>query len=363
MKTPRIACFVSPHGLGHASRAAAVLAALQRLDPGLGIELYSLADPAFFEHAGCRGVSFHRERTDIGFAHKSALVEDLPETIRQLDEFLPFAASLVEDLAGRVRQAGCTVLLCDIAPLGVRVADAAGIPSVLVENFTWDNLYDAYAGEHPRMRTHAAYLRRWFAAASARVQCDPLCDPAPADLHVAPVSRCHRTPAERIRHELGVHTGQRLVLISMGGISERSPFLAHLQSRTDLVFVAASGAEHLHRRYNVIHVPLQSHFYHPDLVNAADLVIGKAGYSTIAEVYHAGAPFGYITRPNYPENDGLVRFVAQHMSALEVGPGLFREGLPSALLDELLALPRRPPALPNGAEDVARFLMRYFSVA
>lgn len=363
LNKPRIACFVSPHGLGHAARAAAILAALQRIEPVLGIELYTLADSSFFEHAGCREISLHRERTDIGFAHKSALLEDIPETIRQLDAFLPFAASLVERLAEEVRQAECAMLLCDIAPLGIRVADAAGIPSVLVENFTWDNLYDAYAAEHPRMGTHSAFLRRWFGAASARVQCDPLCHLAPADLHVAPVSRHHRIPADRIRHELGVRQGQKLVLISMGGISERSPLLTHLEERADTIFVAASGAEHLHRKANVIHVPLASHFYHPDLVNAADLVIGKAGYSTIAEAYRAGVPFGYVTRPHYPENEGLVRFVARHMSAKEVTADLFHEGLPPALLDELLALPRLPPTLPNGADAVAHFLTRYFSVA
>ena len=30
--------------------------------------------------------------------------------------------------------------------------------------------------------------------------------------------------------------------------------------------------------------------FHPDLVNASDAVIGKAGYNTLAEVFYAGTP-------------------------------------------------------------------------
>ena len=134
---PAVACFVSPHGLGHASRAAAVLAALQQSKPDLAIHLYTIVDPGFFEDSGCRTLACHREHTDIGFVQKSALQEDLPETIRRLDAFLPFDPGLVARLAGNVREAGCKFVLCDIAPLGIRVAAAAGIPSVLVESFTW----------------------------------------------------------------------------------------------------------------------------------------------------------------------------------------------------------------------------------
>jgi len=41
------------------------------------------------------------------------------------------------------------------------------------------------------------------------------------------------------------------------------------------------------------HQPLASTFLlvYPDLINASDFVPGKAGYSNLAEVYHAGEPF------------------------------------------------------------------------
>lgn len=355
--TRKVACFISPHGLGHAARTAAVLAALQRREAGLGIECFSVAPAEFFSESGCHDLTLHNERVDIGFAQKSALVEDIPETVRQLDAFLPFPSDLVDRLAATVSRAGCVAAICDISPLGIAAARAAGIPSVLIENFTWDNLYDHYVPEHPRLGSHAATLRKWFDAADVHIQTEPVCHRvARTALTTCPVSRPPRNKPALVRDQLGIKAGQRMVLITMGGISERTPMLAHLAKRDDLVFVVAFGAACRQRVGNVIALPLRSEFYHPDLVHAADAVIGKVGYSTLAEVQRAGAPFGYISRQNYPEMPALVRYIEQTMPGLAFQAADLGEAGAGDTIDRLLALPRRPPTLANGAVEIAEFL-------
>lgn len=355
--SPRIACFITPHGLGHAARAAAVLAAIQKRRPDIGLELFTTAGSDFFTASGCRNVTVHHESLDIGFAQRSALVEDLPETVRRLDAFLPFHNDLVDRLATTVRHARCMALICDIAPLGVAVARAAGIPSILIENFTWDNLYGHYADQYPRLQVHADLLRQWFSSADLHIQTEPVCHRAgAADLTTAPVGRPARTEPGLVRRELGVAPGRKLVLITMGGVSERTPLLAHMADRDDLVFVVAWGASQRHTVGNVICLPLRSDFYHPDLVQAADAVIGKVGYSTLAEVHRAGVPFGFICRRNYPEMPGLVAFVERHIAGLQLQDADLGEGVEADFIDRLLALPRRPPAQVNGADEIAAFL-------
>ena len=71
---------------------------------------------------------YHEVLTDIGLVQTTSMEEDLPETIRQLDALLPFRPALVEDLARQVRELGCEMVLCDIAPLGIAVAKEAGLP-------------------------------------------------------------------------------------------------------------------------------------------------------------------------------------------------------------------------------------------
>lgn len=76
--------------------------------------------------------TIHQVVPDIGIIQHDALNSDLPATIEALDRLLPFSVELIQILAEKVQ--GCSCILCDIAPLGIVVAEAAGIPSVLVEN-------------------------------------------------------------------------------------------------------------------------------------------------------------------------------------------------------------------------------------
>jgi len=350
---------VTPHGLGHAARAAAVLAALQEQCPTLRLELVTTVPPAFFETSGCRNLTVHSVRTDVGFVQHSPFVSDMEATVRALDAFLPLDAALIDRLAGRVREAGCRAVLCDIAPLGIAVARAAGVPSILIENFRWDALYRYYEATHPGLARHAGVLQQWFDAADVLIQTEPVCDHNPAAaLVTGPVSRAPRTPREAVREALGVAPGRRLILVTMGGVSTRTPLLAHLADRDDLVFVVASGAKQPQVRGNVIALPFHSTFYHPDLVHAADVVLGKVGYSTLAEVYRAGVPFGYGIRPDYPEMPALVSFLERHAMGLPLPDPELGQGVAPDFIDRLLALPRRAPAEPNGTVAIVELLRR-----
>ncbi|HYQ61402.1 MAG TPA: hypothetical protein VEP29_10130, partial [Desulfatiglandales bacterium] len=47
----RIACFISPHGYGHAARATAVMEALHHLDPEKEFEIFTEVPEWFFHHS------------------------------------------------------------------------------------------------------------------------------------------------------------------------------------------------------------------------------------------------------------------------------------------------------------------------
>ncbi len=90
----------------------------------------------------------------------------------------------------------------------------------------------------------------------------------------------------------------------MGGFAETLTFADHLKDVDENICFVVPGAsfEQLgngEKHQNIIFLPQNSAFYHPDLVNASDAVIGKVGYSTLAEVFHAGVPYGFITRSEF----------------------------------------------------------------
>jgi UDP:flavonoid glycosyltransferase YjiC (YdhE family) len=242
--------------------------------------------------------------------------------------------------------------------MGILAAKEAGIPSVLVENFTWDWIYEAYVEEMIGLSPHIHYLKTLFAMADVHVQAEPVCQRRSADLTVPPVSRRPRKRPDDIRKALAIPTQGKAVLITMGGISARYPYLKDLEKRDDVYFIVPGASENVRAHGNLLLLPHRSCFFHPDLVQASDAVIGKVGYSTLAEVFHAGVPFGYILRPDFRESSSLASFIEQEMEGICIQQQKFDSAAWVSQVDDLLALPRSVPAVPNGASEIARFLSR-----
>jgi len=353
----RVAYFVSPHGFGHAARASGVMAALHRIDPSIHFEVFTKAPAWFFRESLSGPFEYHSLVTDIGLVQETPLHADLAKTVQQLNRFLPFNSSRVKGLAQEIRRSKCQLVVCDIAPMGIAVAQEAGLPSLLVENFTWDWVYREYISSDHRLGDHIAYLRKLFDAADYHIQTEPVCGKSSkADLVTLPVSRGVRSSPGDIRKRLGVSPATRLIMITMGGIPERNESLRELTVHGDICFVIPGGSDSKEILDNLIFLPHHSKFFHPDLINASDAVVGKVGYSTLAEVYHGGAPFGYIKRPHFQESEILAAYIQKHMNGIAIAEKEFKAGTWVSHLSELLALSSIRRRGPNGAEQVARFV-------
>jgi predicted glycosyltransferase len=147
------------------------------------------------------------------------------------------------------------------------------------------------------------------------------------------------------------------VMITMGGIAWEYTFYDRLQAATDYYFIVPNGGEKPECRGNLILLPTHSRFFHPDLMNAADAVIAKVGYSSLAEVYQSGMPLGYIPRPQFPESPVLVDYIRKNMPGLPITEDEFVAGDWLARLPDLLALPRANRANINGADEAAEFIV------
>jgi hypothetical protein len=340
------------------------MAAIHELDSTIRFEIFTQVPCWFFEDSASGAFGYHSLLTDIGLVQRTPLVEDLPATLKRLEDFLPFDARQIRDVAGQIKGLGCQLILCDIAPMGIAVAQESGIPSVLIENFTWDWIYESYAKYDSRMWPHIAYLRELFDAADYHVQTEPVCRPGNADLVTMPVSRKIRTPCQQIRRQLGIPSQAKVAMVTMGGIPWHYTFLEKLVNQNGLYFIIPGANKQTQPRTSspttdggLVLLPHRSDFFHPDLVNATDAVIGKAGYSTLAEVYYAGVPYGYIARPKFRESQVLAAYIQEEMSGLPIAETDFENGKWLSSLGDLLALPRTPRQDANGADQVARFVL------
>lgn len=350
------AYFISPHGFGHAARACAVMEAVHARQPASHFEIFTQVPQWFFSASLSAAFTYHDLLSDIGLTQLSPLAEDLPATLERLKAFLPFDPILVARLAEQVLRLNCAVVVCDIAPLGIAVAHAAHLPSILIENFTWDWIYEGYADEAPAFRPHIEYLREVFGHATQHVRAEPAGGEHPATLTVPPISRRPRTPPATIRQQLAIPEQAKIIFLTMGGIQGEFPFLEKLAAQDNIYFVIPGGSETYENRGALRLVPHHSTFFHPDLLHAADVVIGKLGYSTLAETYHAGLPYGYLTRPRFRESNALAVYVQQHFAHAEISHTEYDTGQWLTHLPSLLAQPRKIRIGANGAEAVAKFV-------
>jgi len=351
-----IAFFITSHGFGHAARSSAIIAAMNEKIENLHFELFTETPSWFFENSYLTNFGYHSIKNDIGLVQKTPIHEDLEKTIEALDQFYPLDEDLINQTSEQLKQNQCKLVLCDISPLGIAAAKRAGIPSILIENFTWDWIYEGYSEQQSRLSLYINYLKELFEAVDFRIQTEPICSPGKADCAVPPISRKHRQSKNSLQSSLGIVGDKPVVMISLGGIPVVYPFIEQLKDFQEFHFLLPGGTESLKFNQNLTLFPFKSDLYHPDLVHASDVLIGKVGYSTLAEVYGEGIPFGYIERPHFRESKIMSKFIQKRMSGFSISEVEFMNGNWLANLKKnIQKTTKRKNLNPNGANVVAEF--------
>lgn len=143
----------------------------------------------------------------------------------------------------------------------------------------------------------------------------------------------------------------------MGGIRWSYSNLDRLAAVAEYDFVIPGGAERESLRANLALLPHHSPVHHPDLVAAADVVVGKLGYSTVAEAVRAGTRFLHPPRPGFREHPVLAGYVRSRLPSAEISLAELETGTWVGRLPSLLASSRPAPMRRDGAAEAARAIL------
>jgi len=355
-----VAFFVSSHGFGHAARACAVGEALVAARSDTRFGFYSEV-PAWFFKDSLGADCLHRPcRTDVGLVQDTPFRHDLKKTLNALSDFFPFDEKTVTTLAAELSDAGCRLVVCDVSALGIAVARASGIPSVLLENFTWDWVYEDFVNREPGFASFTKELRTIYEQADLHLQTEPICLPKPDLPALPPIYRAHRASRMETRNQLGVPADVKLGLLTTGGIRGELTCLDRLEGISKTWFVAPGGCEDgVERRGNVVLLSHRSGFHHPDLAAASDFLVGKAGYGTIAEARAAGSSFAYVLREDFRESIPLREYLQREGMGFEITEAEFHSASWMSRFDELLDASDRLKPKSNGAMAAALALQEW----
>lgn len=355
-----IVFYVSGHGFGHSSRTIEVIRALIHLRPDVAVVVKTSAPRRLFERALGSRIEFVELQCDTGMIQIDSLTLDTSESIRQAKAFHAHLSQKAEEEAVFLRRRRARLVVGDIPPLAFAAAHEAGVPSVLIGNFTWDWIYGGYPEESPSdltrlfRETHRKATRALrLPTSSGFAGLEPVARDIP---FVARHSR--REPADT-RRGLGLPEKQPLVLMSFGGYGLRglnTPALARL---TDYAIVTTDLHEDTIKPAPGLCYLAEEHLYdsgyrYEDLVRAADVVVTKPGYGIISESIANDTAILYTSRGRFAEYDVLVREMPRYLRSQFIEQKDLLEGNWAEALEKLLSSPPPPetPAL-NGAEVAA----------
>ena len=306
--SPALAYYINGHGFGHATRSIAILNEIWKRAPEQHVVLRTDA-PAFLFRRSCTGPYRLLEgEVDPGTVQPDPLHLDRAASLAARGRFQVRLPRLVEKEVARLTPEGVGLVAGDIPPLAFETAAALGVKSVALGNFSWDWIYDSYVEGCSRHRALVDGLRRSYRRADLLLRM-PLHGAMDAFRRVEDIPHVVRPLTEdrgAVRRALGLAGERRpMVVISFGGFAAVSFSGERAPDPGPFRFVVF-GETPPGLPGDTVRLPVDHGHRHEDLVAAADAVVTKPGYGTIAECLAARTPFLYTSRDDFREYDVLV---------------------------------------------------------
>ncbi|MBI5503877.1 MAG: hypothetical protein HY899_03700 [Deltaproteobacteria bacterium] len=346
MATARIAVYLSRHGYGHLVRAAAVLERLAARMP-VALSVVAPQPPELWPASLKRVTEWVAAASDIGVEQSDDVTVDAAATGAALERWLMRLPDIVAEETGRLRR-GFDLVLGDVPPAAFEAAAAAGIPSVALANFSWDWIYRELGFDAAAQASASMYARAGLLLETAPSA------PMDAFTNRRSIGLVARRPAGRRIHtraRLGAGAGERLVLIALR--PDSSSLLRLPPPLPGVRYLLARGWPGDRVRSDVTSDCAVDFL---DLLEAADVVVGKPGYGLIGDVVATATRLLWVARPGFPESAVLEAWLQRRSGSRRISAHALRSGAWSSDLCALLEESEPAPVDCSGAQHAAAAL-------
>jgi L-arabinokinase len=355
--------YISGHGFGHASREIEVINTLGARLPAHDIVVRTSVARWIFDRTVRGPFTLIEGTCDTGIVQIDSLHLDAQRTFAEAAAFYRNLPEHVAREAALLRAHRAAFVVSDAPPLACAAAQAAGVPSAVLSNFTWDWIYEGYEREAAQAPELLATIRAAYRgspeawrlpfhggfATFERVRDVPL------------IARHARNDPAEVRRLLKLPASAPLALSSFGGYGLKG-FDPHRLDCLDAWCVVLTG------RHEAPPLPAGAIFVderdiydaglrYEDLVGAVDVVVTKPGFGIVAECIANDTAILYSSRGRFVEYDVMVaempRFLrCEYLDLDALLAGRWRDAL------ERLRRQPPPPEKPrtDGAAVVAELI-------
>lgn len=353
--SPHLVVSISGHGFGHVAQTAPILNALHQRCPQLRITVRSSV-PA--EHLSSR---IHAPFThlqslgDIGMVMSSALEVDVEKSRSSYQHFHADWTIRVNEEARLLKALHADLVFSNVGYLPLAGAQLAGIPNVALCSLNWADIYRHYCGDD----AIAQQILSCYTGADAFLRATPgmaMSDASTTGLanliHVAPIADTGRNRRSEIDHHLKLSSEEKLVLVSMGGVSSRLP-IENWPRIEGVRYLVQAGWRANHPDAIVFEaIPMSF----SELLASSDAMLCKPGYGSFVEAACSGVPVLYVDRPDWPESPALIKWLQAHAVSREISREEMEQGKFAQLLGEIWNEARPAAVVPTGSTQAADYL-------
>ena len=341
-----LAYYISGHGYGHYARSIPVL---KQLASDFNVHIKSQVSKSLFtQHLG-EGVNHWLQSIDAGCRHiNNSLQVDPEETFKNFENFQ--GQSTIEAEKNWLRENQIALVLSDVASMPVKAAYDVGIPSILIGNFTWHDIYSHLSG--------AEKQKHLLQMLEEEYSC--------TDLHILP--QCHLPQSfarenrevgfiaqkgQDIRNELEQYlnisfAGKTLVFIYLGDYGTRSVLWENLSQHKDCLYLTRDSIEQA--------VPglciLDDRFQFSDLIASSDVVCTKGGYSTLGSAFASHKPVITCERRDFYEFEAIRDYLQKTRTGVIIADDDFYQGRWQTAIKTALSLTVKDRVPLNGEVEI-----------
>ena len=358
--TKTIAFYISNHGFGHASRNIPIIDSLLTKSGDIKVIVKSGKKQIRFMKRLLEKFSpkvvFYEEDVDVGLLLQAGKIEvDKAKLECELEKFIASWDYRIRNESNFLINHTVDLVISDIVPWVFPCCREQGIQSILLSNFTWVEIYkELFPG-----KIYQAYLQHYKQADEAWLY------PLHGDItdymdHPKYVGlSCRKFNDENVQSIRNAHR-QPIVFVSVGRSVDLKEVIDVEELPYDFIYTEGMNLS----GENAYKLPSDT-LNTQDYIKAADYVITKAGWGTIAEAMCAKKPMLVLERNEIAEDRATLAKLMQLGVAIAIKPDGFTKANINSLLEtaqeQKLASKYHNLAdiYSNAAENIANDLLKH----
>lgn len=295
----RITFYITNHGYGHASRNIPIIIRLLEKNPDLYVDVKTDAIRCGFIKRNLENyanrIKYYDDCTEVGFIlKKGTLIPDVSQMQYEIERDQARWGTYFQRETEYLRKERPQLVVADVVSWAIRAASQMRIKSLLIGNFTWDQMYRYFLDEKYWMPYYENYKMAeraiWYEPHASVL--DGYC------AHTQQCSMVTRKIDDKMVKAIKSQCSLPIVFVSYGGSMEltQEVNVEHLP----YVFFITKGVRLAGCN---VHCLPSDMINTPDYIAAADYIIAKGGWSTVAEILLQRKKCALIFRRDNPEDN------------------------------------------------------------